>query len=492
MRSRHNLYFAAVVCGTVAITAAWQAHAEDLSDRLSGRMLLQVERHGEAWWVNPDSRERIYLDRPATALDIMRRHGIGISNADIRRIPIGLLDLDSQDQDGDGLHDTLKDSLGLNRSQPDTDDDGVDDRAEILAGQDPNGLDPMPHDPAFAAAQAGRIFLQVESRGEAWWVNPNDLKRYYLGRAAEAFAVMRGFGIGVSDADLARIRVMVATDSVTPPSTDAPAAAPPPQSVPENKDDNLSGPQLPILDSTDYSDCGSDMGCLVTAAESGRAALATQHATIDDGLLDVTADLRHKVAVTTGGRPVLITETLAAEAGLSDTAADQLKGAGYDAAQADDLKNRVVSAVPLTAGNVDWCIFSSQTRLAQTLRHWRDGVPTQADLDYASCCSLRPDGSVDPRRCDEDFPVTDRCLLTVHPSAELKVGDQPDEWVTRYAGLATEVTWSTSDPTIVSLRESSGDAVTVMARRPGSARITVTDGGSPTGCRVSYEITVRD
>lgn len=32
----------------------------------------------------------------------------------------------------------------------------------------------------------GRILLQVESHGEAWYVNQTNLKRYYLGRPSDA------------------------------------------------------------------------------------------------------------------------------------------------------------------------------------------------------------------------------------------------------------------------------------------------------------------
>ena len=45
----------------------------------------------------------------------------------------------------------------------------------------------------------GRILLQVESKGEAWYVNPDNLKRYYLGRPDDAFKVMRELGLGITN-----------------------------------------------------------------------------------------------------------------------------------------------------------------------------------------------------------------------------------------------------------------------------------------------------
>jgi len=46
---------------------------------------------------------------------------------------------------------------------------------------------------------SGKILLQVESRGEAWYVNPKDLKKYSLGKPADAFAIIKKLGIGISN-----------------------------------------------------------------------------------------------------------------------------------------------------------------------------------------------------------------------------------------------------------------------------------------------------
>ena len=49
---------------------------------------------------------------------------------------------------------------------------------------------------------SGRIVLQVEDNGEAWYVSPVNGKRYYLGRPVDAFAVMRNLGLGITTSDL--------------------------------------------------------------------------------------------------------------------------------------------------------------------------------------------------------------------------------------------------------------------------------------------------
>ncbi len=45
----------------------------------------------------------------------------------------------------------------------------------------------------------GRILLAVQSRGQAWYVNPVDDKRYFLGRPADAFNLMRRLALGISN-----------------------------------------------------------------------------------------------------------------------------------------------------------------------------------------------------------------------------------------------------------------------------------------------------
>jgi hypothetical protein len=124
------------------------ARAEELSVRLKGKILLQVESHGEAWYVNPDTQKRFYLGRPADAFNVMREQGLGISNKDFN----------------------------------------------LFAGIAPARL-------------AGKILLKVESKGEAYFVNPVDLKMHYLGCPSDAFSVMKNLGLGITNNNLALISV---------------------------------------------------------------------------------------------------------------------------------------------------------------------------------------------------------------------------------------------------------------------------------------------
>src|SRR3989338_4728258 len=48
----------------------------------------------------------------------------------------------------------------------------------------------------------GKILLRVQHKGEAWYINPDNGQRYFLGRPQDAFNLMRALGLGISDDDL--------------------------------------------------------------------------------------------------------------------------------------------------------------------------------------------------------------------------------------------------------------------------------------------------
>lgn len=184
------------------IQAQTPAEWFEILSNTNGRILIQVEQNGEAWYVNPENGSRYFMGRPEDAFNLMRSLGVGISNEDIFKIPVaGLLSRD-HDSDKDGLSDMVEDSFGSNVNSPDSDNDGFNDTEEVLNGYSPTGPGSLGFDPDFSALQGGKILLQVEAHGEAWYVSPLENKRYFLGRPADAFAVMRLLGLGISDRDL--------------------------------------------------------------------------------------------------------------------------------------------------------------------------------------------------------------------------------------------------------------------------------------------------
>lgn len=111
----------------------------DMYNNLKGKIILKVEELGEAYYINTDFQIMHYLGRPADAFKVMRKQGLGI---------------------------TEKDFNSYNNYAPKN--------------------------------LSGKILLRVEADGEAYYVNPINLKIYYLGRPTDAFNIMRNLGLGIS------------------------------------------------------------------------------------------------------------------------------------------------------------------------------------------------------------------------------------------------------------------------------------------------------
>jgi len=123
------------------------AGAAEYSKEAAGYILLQVEDNGEAWYIYPINIKAYYLGRPVDAFKIMKDLSLGAKHDFISNTDI------------------------------------------------------------FPARLAGMILLDVEENGEAYYIYPKDLKKYYLGRPSDAFKIMRELGRGVSNLDLANIPV---------------------------------------------------------------------------------------------------------------------------------------------------------------------------------------------------------------------------------------------------------------------------------------------
>lgn len=142
-----------------------QARKASAAANLNGRILIQVQDRGQAWYVNPVDGRRYYLGRPDDAYALMRALGLGVSNKDINTF--------------------------YNRAP---------------------------------ARLAGRILLKVQDKGQAYYVDPVEQKLYYLGRQADAFNLMRSRGLGISNSDLAKIPVASIAAPIV--SVNTPASTP--------------------------------------------------------------------------------------------------------------------------------------------------------------------------------------------------------------------------------------------------------------------------
>lgn len=125
-----------------------------LAKKLAGRILLQTDARGEAWYVRPKTLTRYYLGDTASCVDVMRSTSLGITNADLKKIP----------------------SAAENRG-----------------------------DTKLVRRLSGWILLAVEQQGQAWYVNPLDNRRHYLADGAACMEILRKFGLGITTANLRKI-----------------------------------------------------------------------------------------------------------------------------------------------------------------------------------------------------------------------------------------------------------------------------------------------
>lgn len=131
--------------GSQRLVSVPDSTTDALVERLAGWIMLAVDRAGEAYYVDPVTRARYYLKDGPTAYEFLRTFGLGITTANLEQIP----------------------------------EAGSGDRVSSLA-----------------RSLAGRILLQVDSVGEAWYIHPETYERHYMADGAEAYRIMRELSEG--------------------------------------------------------------------------------------------------------------------------------------------------------------------------------------------------------------------------------------------------------------------------------------------------------
>ncbi|OGF27658.1 hypothetical protein A2331_04585 [Candidatus Falkowbacteria bacterium RIFOXYB2_FULL_34_18] len=119
---------------------------DNLSSLLSGKILLDVDKNGEAWYVYPGDFHRYYLGTPTDAYNVMSNLSLGVSNDDFLKI----------------------------------------------ASTTPDRF-------------RGLILIKPEDDGRVYYVNPTDKSLVYMADGIDALVVMRQFALGITNMDLKTI-----------------------------------------------------------------------------------------------------------------------------------------------------------------------------------------------------------------------------------------------------------------------------------------------
>jgi endonuclease YncB( thermonuclease family) len=125
-----------VACLLPAVVGAGE---EDIK-KYAGKILLDVASHGEAWYVNPATLQRVYLGKPEEALQRLTKRAVWMNFSDIERIAV----------------------------------DGA-----------------VSPDPEFAARMAGYVIAPNDLLGAPWYVHPVLKGRIVLATPNDAWIVMR-------------------------------------------------------------------------------------------------------------------------------------------------------------------------------------------------------------------------------------------------------------------------------------------------------------
>ncbi len=115
---------------------------------LSGKILLQTEDRGQAWYVSPLNNQRYYLGTSTSAFNVFKKLSLGITNRDFYRAAI--------------------------------------------------------YKPARLA---GQILLKVQDRGQLYYIEPKTYNFYQIKNAEEADKLIKRYGVGATNNDLAKATI---------------------------------------------------------------------------------------------------------------------------------------------------------------------------------------------------------------------------------------------------------------------------------------------
>ena len=134
-----------------------------------GKVLVETDNKSKIWYVDPLKKEKYPLNSESDAVDVMKKVGVGISNKDINRIKL------------------------------------------------PTSKYSNWRDYTFAKNLSGRIFVQVQDKGQAWYIDPINFRKYYLGSGKNALNILKSLSIKAKSSEINKIKTgTISLATVTP------------------------------------------------------------------------------------------------------------------------------------------------------------------------------------------------------------------------------------------------------------------------------------
>ena len=150
-----NCFVIFIIIASFGCVNLVNANTATTTEDFRGRIVLQSAHYNDVWYVHPKTLRRYYIPHKWELDTLMRTLGVGILTKDLEKIAIPWSGKSS--------------------------------------------------DPAALKRFSGHIVLQVQSKGEAWYINPNDGFRYYLPNNEEGLNILRSLGVGASNNELRMI-----------------------------------------------------------------------------------------------------------------------------------------------------------------------------------------------------------------------------------------------------------------------------------------------
>lgn len=152
---RLRIVFLTLSFALVSFVIAQPVFAVTPGERAAGRILIDVPRPGDAWYIAPKTKERYYLGATVDAYATIVQLAVRVNGSDLAKIPIS----DSRERGSAKLRKRL----------------------------------------------AGQFVMDMSNRGKLWYVSPRTLRRKALDEGVHPISSLLRFGFQTSQAELRQI-----------------------------------------------------------------------------------------------------------------------------------------------------------------------------------------------------------------------------------------------------------------------------------------------